>query len=193
MSEIPIPIPVPIPTPTVTHHQKSASEFITALDRIASTIPALDVSQISRADLVAGPQTIPMKFVETIVWAVEQVPELLASGRLDPAVARDAMQFLEAFRSVDDKVMAFRRQVRAAMKSRKSSLVLAALDVYAIAQSFARNNPVIAAHVANMKRDLGRRGGNSTVKRKAKKGGAEPRVETQPAPDTNPLPAKAKE
>ena len=192
MSEIPIPIPVPIPTPTVTHHQKSASEFIAALDQIASTIPALDVSQISPADLVAGRQSVPMKFIETVIWALEQVPELLASGRLDPAVARDAMQFLEAFRSVDDKVMAFRRQLRAAMKSKKSSLVLAALNVYSIAQSFARDNPVIAAHVANMKRDLGRRGGNSLKLRKAKKG-AEPRVETQPAPDTNPLPAKAKE
>ena len=74
--------------------------------------------------------------------------------------ARDTLQFIDAFRPVSDKVTAFAKSLNDTMASRKANLAADALQVYSIAKGYARdpNSATVAALVANLKRDLGRRG-----------------------------------
>ena len=92
--------------------------------------------------------------------AVEQVPELQAIQKLDVDAAHDTLQFLEAFRPVRDKVDAFAKNLKYTMDSRKAKLATDSLLTYDVAKGLARDpkSATIASLVANMKRDLGRRG-----------------------------------
>lgn len=152
--------PVDTPTPTITHYQAVAAEFMTALDEIAQIIPKLEAIHVSTANLVRSRLNVPNEFLATVTAAVEQVPELQSINKLDVNAARDTLQFLEAFRPVRDKVDAFAKNLKYTMDSRKAKLATDSLLTYDVAKGLARdpNSATIASLVANMKRDLGRRG-----------------------------------
>jgi hypothetical protein len=151
---------VDTPTPTITHYQQVAAEFMSALDEIAQIIPKLEAIHVSTANLVRSRLNVPNEFLATVTAAVEQVPELQAIQKLDVNAARDTIQFLEAFRPVRDKVDAFAKNLKYTMDSRKAKLATDSLLTYDVAKGLARdpNSATIASLVANMKRDLGRRG-----------------------------------
>lgn len=155
------PPPAPgTPTPTVTHYQQVAAEFMSALDEISQIIPKLEAIHVSTANLVRSRLNVPNEFLATVTAAVEQVPELQAIQKLDVQAAHDTLQFLEAFRPVRDKVDAFAKNLKYTMDSRKAKLATDSLLTYDVAKGLARdpNSATIASLVANMKRDLGRRG-----------------------------------
>lgn len=147
-------------TPTVTHYQQLAAEFSAELDEIAAIIPKLEAQHVSTANFVRSHLNVPTEFLATVIAAVEQTVELQGVKKLDVATARDTLQFIEAFRPVLDKVTAFARNLQYTMNSRKASLAADALQIYDIAKGIARdpNSAAVASLVANMKRDLGRRG-----------------------------------
>jgi len=152
--------PPDTPTPTITHYQQIAAEFMAALDEISQIIPKLAAAHVSTANLVRSRLNVPNQFLATVTAAVVQVPELQAMQKLDVNEALDTLQFLEAFRPVRDKVDAFATNLKYTMDSRKADLATKALLTYDVAKGLARdpNSATIAALVANMKRDLGRRG-----------------------------------
>lgn len=152
--------PVDTPTPTITHYQQVAAEFMSALDEISQIIPKLEAIHVSTANLVRSRLNVPNEFLATVTAAVEQVQELQAINKLDVNAARDTLQFLEAFRPVRDKVDAFAKNLKYTMDSRKAKLATDSLLTYDVAKGLARdpNSATIASLVANMKRDLGRRG-----------------------------------
>ena len=133
---------------------------MSALDEIAQIIPKLEAIHVSTANLVRSRLNVPNEFLATVTAAVEQVPELQAIQKLDVNAARDTIQFLEAFRPVRDKVDAFAKNLKYTMDSRKAKLATDSLLTYDVAKGLARdpNSATIASLVANMKRDLGRRG-----------------------------------
>ena len=151
---------VPVETPTVTHYERLASELIAAFDQITTIMPQLEEAQIAIAKFTRGQLGIPERFCATAIAAVEQLPELLGMRTLDPSAARDTLQFLDAFRAVLDKGDAFHRNVKFTFDSRKAELIRDSLQVYYFAKGLARKtrNPELEAHIANMARDLGRRG-----------------------------------
>ena len=151
---------VDTPTPTITHYQAVAAEFMAALDEISQIIPKLEAIHVSTANLVRSRLNVPNEFLATVTAAVEQVPELQAINKLDVNGARDTLQFLDAFRPVRDKVDAFAKNLKYTMDSRKAKLATDSLLTYDVAKGLARdpNSATIASLVANMKRDLGRRG-----------------------------------
>ncbi|HEX2062670.1 MAG TPA: hypothetical protein VHK90_18155 [Thermoanaerobaculia bacterium] len=148
------------PTPTITHYQQLATEFMAALDEIAQIIPKLEAAHISTANFVRSHLNVPIEFLGTATAAVEQTAELQGVKKLDVASARDTLQFIDAFRPVLDKVSAFAKNLQFTLNSRKASLASEALQIYDIAKGLARdpNSATVASLVANMKRDLGRRG-----------------------------------
>ena len=81
-------------------------------------------------------------------------------NKLDVTAARDTLQFIDAFRPIQDKVTAFANSLKFTMASRKASLAADALQIYSIAKGIARDPgaAAVASLVANLKRDLGRRG-----------------------------------
>ena len=97
-------------------------------------------------------------------------------NKLDVTAARDTLQFIEAFRPVQDKVTAFANSLKFTMASRKASLAADALQIYSIAKGVARDPgaAAVASLVSNLKRDLGRRG--------RAKGSAAPAAKPAPQP-----------
>jgi hypothetical protein len=156
----PSPPPVQPPSPTITYYQQLATQFMADFDQVAQIIPKLESDQVVTAEFVRSYQSVPIEFLSTTTSAVEQTPEFQNINKLDIAMARDTLQLLDAFRPVLDKVSAFTKNLQFTLMSRKALLGFETLQVYDIAKGFARdrNNAIIPALVANMKRDLGRRG-----------------------------------
>jgi hypothetical protein len=152
--------PAATSTPTVTHYQQVADQVCKALDDIAVLIPKLELTHASTAKFVRSHLNVPTEFLATAIAVVEQVPELSNVNKLDVVGARDTLQFIEAFRPVADKAMAFAKSVTDTISLRKANLAADSLQVYAIAKGLARDRKSggIASLVANLKRDLGRRG-----------------------------------
>ncbi|HEY4639702.1 MAG TPA: hypothetical protein VII75_00020, partial [Thermoanaerobaculia bacterium] len=148
------------PTPTVTHYQQLADNFSKALDEIVQNIPNLEIAHPATANFVRSHLNVPTAFLATAIAAVEQTPALQHIDKLDIATARDTLQFIEAFRPIQDRIVALASSVKFTMDSRKALLAADALQIYDIAKGIARDPGAAAVHslVANLKRDLGRRG-----------------------------------
>jgi len=152
--------PSATPSPTITHYQQLAANFSKALDEIAAIIPKLEITHPATANFVRSHLNVPTAFLATAIAAVEQTPELRGVNKLDVTAARDTLQFIEAFRPVLDKVTAFANSLKFTMASKKASLAADSLQIYDIAKGVARDPgaAAVAVLVANLKRDLGRRG-----------------------------------
>lgn len=159
-----------VPSPTVTHYQQLADDFSKALDEIAAIIPKLEATHPATANFVRSHVNVPTEFLATAIAAVDQTPELQGVNKLDVTVARDTLQFIEAFRPVQDKVTAFAHSLKFTMASRKASLAADALQIYDIAKGVARDPGAagVASLVQNLKRDLGRRGRKKSAAAAAK-------------------------
>jgi hypothetical protein len=155
-----LPDPAGTPSPTITHYQQLADQFSKALDDIVAIIPKLESTHAATANFVRSHLNVPTVFLATAIAAVEQVPELQSVNKLDVAAARDTLQFNEAFRPIQDKITAFAASLKFTMSSRKANLAADALQIYSIAKGVARDpgSAGVASIVANLKRDLGRRG-----------------------------------
>lgn len=154
------PDPATGPTPTVTHYQQLADDFSKALDAIVQNIPKLEITHPATANFVRSHLNVPTEFLATAIAAVEQTVELQHVNKLDVAAARDTLQFIEAFRPIQDKITALANSLKFTMASRKAVLAADALQVYNIAKGIARDPgaAAVASLVQNLKRDLGRRG-----------------------------------
>jgi hypothetical protein len=152
--------PDPGTGPTITRYQQLADNFSKALDEILQNIPNLEMSHPATANFVRSHLNVPTEFLATAIAAVEQTPELQHINKLNVAEARDTLQFIEAFRPILDKITALASSVKFTMDSRKALLAADALQIYDIAKGIARDPGAAAvhSHVANLKRDLGRRG-----------------------------------
>jgi hypothetical protein len=163
-------------TPTVTFYQQVAERFMKSFDESVQIIPKLEGSHVSTATFVRSHLNVPVAFLATTISSVEQHETLQVVQKLDPITARDTLQYIEAFRPVLDKATAFERNLAFTLNSLKALLVADALQIYDVAKGLARDpaSADMAAHVANMKRDLGRRGRPRLKKPPA------------PAPETHP-------
>ena len=148
-------------TPTATHYQELAAELMSVFDQLAVIIPKLEEAEASATLSVArSRQNVPDAFCATAINAVEQVPEVGGTKKLNTELSRNRLQFLEAFRPVDDKLTALSRRLRHALRATKSVLAGDTLHAYRLFKSHASDHksPLIQGHVDAMKRDLGRRG-----------------------------------
>jgi hypothetical protein len=143
---------------TITGYQQLASEFMSGLDILAAIIPKLEVKHVTTANLVKSHQSIPDPFLASTIAAVEQSAELQNVKKLDIPSSRDTMQFIEAFRTVADKLNGVAQSLEFTLRSRKATLAIVALQIYDVAKGLSRDpgSAGLALHVANMKRDLNR-------------------------------------
>jgi hypothetical protein len=146
------------PNLTITRYQQLATEFMSGLDTLAAIIPKLEVKHVTTANLVKSHQNIPNPFLASTVAAVEQSSELQVLKKLDVPSSRDTLQFIEAFRTVADKLNGVAQTLEFTLRSRKAALAIPALQIYDIAKGLSRDpsSAGLALHVANMKRDLNR-------------------------------------
>jgi hypothetical protein len=141
---------------TITKFEQRARELMKAFDDISATLPAVDPGELATDKFIRGHATVPDAFCNTMIVAVEQLPALQAVNTFDVASGRELMQMIAAFGPVLDAVGVFQAKVRAVMAVAKAIVASRSLQTYAIAKGIARTDKTMAAHVANMRRDLNR-------------------------------------
>ena len=147
-------------TPTITHYQEVAKAVSAALTAITTLIPSFEAMHPDSVRFVRGHQGFPNDFIATVLAAVEADPQLQSVNKFDVAEARDALQYIEAFRSVIDQVEALLANIKFSCAVRKARVIANGLQVYQIAKGLGRDpqSASVASHARNMKRDLKRPG-----------------------------------
>jgi hypothetical protein len=158
--------PAPAQTPTVTHYQQIAENLAKAIDDTLALIPSLVEPHPSTTGFVRSHQNVPLQFIATAIAAVEANPELQATANFDVTEARDALQFIDAFRPMADRLNAAAENLTFSIDTRRANVSAGALQVYAVAKGVARvpQNTAVASHVGNLKRDLGKARGTNRKK-----------------------------
>ncbi|HSY47375.1 MAG TPA: hypothetical protein VLC46_01050 [Thermoanaerobaculia bacterium] len=152
--------PVPAQTPTITHYQQIAENLAKAIDDMLALIPSLVEPHPSTTAFVRSHQNVPLEFIATAIAAVEANPELQGADIFDVTEARDSLQFIDAFRPMKDRLNAAAQSLAFSIDTRRANASTGALQVYSVAKGVARSplSTTVAAHVGNLKRDLGRAG-----------------------------------
>ena len=154
-------------TPTVTEMDRIAEQVRAAVEAVAALIPKLERPHPLTRKRVRAHRTVPRAFIVSMIAAVEQLEELRAVRKFDVDDAREALQFIDAFRPIADQLAALASALRFTLESRKARVVAAGLQTYDIARGLARDQDVtpLTAHLDNLKRDLRRqqKGGTRAI------------------------------
>jgi len=155
--------------PTVTRYMELAVEITKALDALSAMVPQFELKHASTASFVNAHIAVPLKFLNTVVAAVEQAGDLQGVNRLNIAEARDTLQFIDAFLPVADRVDAFANGLRFTINSRRAALAADALQIYGVAKVVARDagGAAVGLHAQNMARDLGKKNRRAAKKQPA--------------------------
>ncbi|HWW61340.1 MAG TPA: hypothetical protein VN181_08235 [Thermoanaerobaculia bacterium] len=151
--------------PTLTRHQQLADDFMKGVDSLLAFVPKLETSHRSTAVFVRSHQNVKPEFIRDTIAAVEQNPALRGVNTFDVVAARDAFQFMEAFRPALLKLKAFSDSLQFTIDSKYANLAADSLQMYAIAKGVSRDarGAAVASHVQNLKKGLGRRGPRSKL------------------------------
>jgi hypothetical protein len=152
-------IPFTLPdTPTITDMDRLAEQVGAAVEAISALIPRLEHPHPSTRGRIRAHRTVPREFIVTMIAAVEQVEELRAVRKFDVDDAREALQFIDAFRPIADRLATLTAALRFTMESRKARVVAAGLQTYDIARALARDEEVsdLTGYLSVLKRDLRR-------------------------------------
>jgi hypothetical protein len=149
------------PTPGVlTQSDALAARFRAALNEAISLIPQWEPRHNETKAFVRKYMGFPLEVISSTIAAVEASPELAATKKFNVAEAREALQFLSAFRPAIDQSAEMQTNLRFTYNSVKARVMADALQTYAIANGIGRDpsSATVAAHAANIKRDLKRAG-----------------------------------
>jgi hypothetical protein len=153
--------------PSVSAAERLAAQVVGALDVIAAHLN-LETPHPKTAGRVRGSRTVSPEFMSSMIASAEALAQLRVFG-FDPEKARLALQSKEAFRIIAERLAMLLASVNYTMESRWAEVVADALTAYALAsrQAGKPKNPELAAHVANLRRHLGRTNRAGKSKKKA--------------------------
>lgn len=143
-----------------------AAQVVAALDAIAAHLN-LETPHPTTAGRVRGSRTVSPEFLSSMIASADAVPQFRAFG-FDPEKGRLALQSKEALRIIAERVAMLLASVNYTMESRWAEAVTDALAAYSLASRQAEKprNAELAAHVATLRRHLGR---TNKAERKNKK------------------------
>ncbi|MBV8543746.1 MAG: hypothetical protein JO093_05670 [Acidobacteria bacterium] len=148
----------PDPAVVLTQSDELAARFGAALNEAIALIPQWEARHSETKAFVQKYTSFSNDVISSTIAAVEANPELANTKKFDVAEARAALQFLNAFRPIIDQVDELRTNLRFTYFARKARVIADALQTYAIANGIGRDpsSASVAAHAANIKRDLRR-------------------------------------
>jgi hypothetical protein len=146
------------PVVVLTQFDELAARFSAALNEAVSLIPEWEPRHSETRQFVQKYTSFSNDVISSTIAAVEANPELANTKKFNVAEARATLQFLNAFRPIIDQVDELRTNLRFTYFARKARVVADALQTYAIANGLGRDpsSAGVAAHAANIKRDLRR-------------------------------------
>jgi hypothetical protein len=158
------PDPEPIPTPKMTRYEQLAMDVLSALGAMMDEVGKLSEKEERSAAFIRTHIGVPIKFVDTIVNAVQSTPELERLQQMNIAGAYSSSHLGRAFRRVVLRLAMACDELQHLLDTRQANVASEALHIYAIAKMLIRRKNrhgldiVTPAIVARMKRDLGGRG-----------------------------------
>ena len=158
--------PSPLPPVAPTASELLAEELLGILNDFAARIPGLVSPHASTALTVRRGRTVPKAFMRSAIFTVQESGSLQAIGTLSIDDAREALQFVEAFRVVAERLRILTTDLNFTIDWKTSLVADATLRVYAISKAMARdpNSGNLGGHNAFLKKHLGRKGRGSKVK-----------------------------
>src|ERR1700745_3080780 len=100
--QAPQPDPVPAQTPTITHYQQVAENLAKAINDMLAIVPTFVEAHPDTKAFVNRHQNVPLQFIALAVASVGANPQLQGAGSFDITKARDALQFIDSFRPMED-------------------------------------------------------------------------------------------
>jgi hypothetical protein len=161
------------PKLTLTQYQQLADALSADLDTFATKMPTFDQAPETVKPLLRSNRSVPTTLIGNAIAAVAESATLQSVKQLDVSKAREVMQFIEAFRPIETKLLGIANQLHVAIEAERATVADGVRKIYSIAKSVTSNRPgdPLSKHVANMKRDVTPR------KRSTKQKGGTPQVE----------------
>jgi hypothetical protein len=153
-----------------------ATKIVAALDMIAALVPDLRKPHPATAKKVRGARTVSREAVSSIVAMVEASPMLQKVLPMKIDRAREVLGSTDAYRLLGERLDVLRAQVKYTAEARWAEVVAEAMQAYTIASTLAEDpkEAELAAHVATIRRHLGRRNAATGKRKKTKpEGGGE--------------------
>ena len=153
-------------THTLSFYDQVVADVLPVLDRILEVIPKVEESEGATPKEVRANLFVTDVFCADAINAVEQIPELAATNKLDPVEGHLDLQFLMAVRPLELQLKAVTKRVTHTIRAVKSRLGGKTLTIYRIGQELASDgrSPGVQAHVDAMKRALGRKAATKAVR-----------------------------
>ena len=159
---------VGIPTLTMTANQQLADELSAMLDQFEAKVPNFEQQHPLTLPFVRAHRFVPTSFLGSAIAAVAASPELQGVKKLDVDEGREVLQFMDAFRPIEVKLLSLAKGLHYTIEARRSGLAANSLQIYAISKGVVRDpaSAPLIDHLAAMKHDLGRsnrkKGGQQT-------------------------------
>ena len=149
-------------------NERAAAEVLALLEEIAARIPRLTGPSAEKNKRIRGARTVPREYVLAMLDTAEtQLDDTLVLQTLDPADARDTVEFNAAFRPVARRLAVLLQSLNFTMAARWTDVVGRALKAYGMAKATSElpGNETLAAELELVAKELNRKG-----KKKRKKG-----------------------
>ena len=151
-----------------------ATKVIAALDLLAAIIPDLRKPHPETAPKVRGARTVSREAVTSIVAMVEASPALQTLKTMDTERAHEILSSSDAYRLVAERLEMLLTQVKYTSEARWAEVAAEAMSSYHMAGILARRGRdsergELAAHLATIRKHLGRRNAATGKKKKEPK------------------------
>ena len=147
------------PKLTLTQYQQLADALSANLDTFVASMPTFDQAPETVKPLLRSNRSVPTTLIGNAIAAVAESATLQSVKQLDVSQAREVMQFIEAFRPIETKLLGIANQLHVTIEAKRATVADGVRKIYSIAKSVTTNRPgdPLSQHVANMKRDFHKR------------------------------------
>lgn len=159
------------PKLTLTQYQQLADSLSADLDSFATKMPTIDLAPEAIKTLLKANRNVPTPAIGSAIAAVAASPALQGTKQLDVDVAREVLQFIEAFRPIQTKLQSLTDQLHLTIETKRAVIGGGVRRIYKVVQTVSTRNDPLAGHARNLKRDFARK---RVAKAKVEKGGTPP-------------------
>ena len=143
------------PKLTLTQYQQLADSLSADLDAFLAKMPTIEQTPMLAALLKAN-RSVPTPAIGNAIAAVVSSPALQSTKQLDVDAAREVVQFIEAFRPIETKLLGIANQLHIAIEGKRATIADGVRKVYTVLKGLTFNRPgdPLEKHAEKMKRDF---------------------------------------
>lgn len=145
------------PKLTLTQYQQMADSLSADLDSFAAKMPTIDLAPEAIKALLKANRNVPTPAIGSAIAAVAASPALQGTRQLDVDVAREVLQFIEAFRPIETKLQSLTDQLHLTIETKRAVIGGGVRKIYKVVKTVSSPNDPLEGHARNLKRDFARK------------------------------------